>query len=57
MRDYGVIEKTEVSMFGLQTVRYPLMNPQYLTENNLWDGEWLEKLPKTNEQLNLFNGL
>jgi len=57
MKDYGIIQRTEITIHRAETVRYPLMNPEYLTENNLWDGEWLEKLPKKNKQTRLFDEL
>lgn len=57
MKDYGVIERTEITMHKIETVRYPLMNPKYLNQNDLWDGEWLEKLPKKNQQTSLFDEL
>ena len=29
----------------------PLQDPKYLTENHLWDGEWLEEKYKNIEKL------
>jgi len=57
MKDYGVIERTEITIYGIETVRYPLMNPKYLNDNHMWDGEWLKKLPKKNQQTSLFDEL
>lgn len=57
MKNHGCIKKTEIDWRGAFESVYPLMNPKYLNDNHLWDGEWAEKLPKTNKQTNLFDEL
>jgi len=27
----------------MENNKLPLLEPKYLTENNLWDGQWLQK--------------
>ena len=44
-RDY--IIKTEWYYGNPVTVFYPLLSPEYLTKNDLWDSSWLkEKYPE-----------
>ena len=32
----------------MEKYRLPFMDPKYLTENHLWDGEWLEENKNNN---------
>lgn len=53
----GEMNRTEITLFGPETVVYPLACPKYITREELWDGLWLNELPKPNQQMNLFDGL
>lgn len=51
------MNRIEITLFGPETVVYPLACPKYITREKLWDGLWLNELPKPNQQMNLFDGL
>ena len=51
------MKRTEINLFGPETVVYPLACPKYITREELWDGLWLNELPKPNQQMNLFDEL
>lgn len=62
MEEEKIYVRTEITPVGTMTMIYPLQDDKYLTINNLWDTEWLLKLPKTEEpkedkQMDLFDGL